>query len=285
MSVYFDRVAIVGVGLLGGSLGIALKHWGLAGRVAGVGRRASSLDTACDMRAIDEAHLELAPAVTDADLVVLCTPAAKVVAFLDEVRDCVRPATIVTDVASTKGALCARARETWPKPRRFVGSHPMAGSEKFGPQHARADFYKASVCLVEQADDLDAKARKRVVALWEAVGARVVGVDAAAHDMLLARTSHLPHVVAAALAQLAGRQGDVRDVIGNGFRDTTRIASGRPELWTEICLTNREAVLAGLDELSASLARFRTALEKRDATGLAQFFEDGNSARRRAVGA
>jgi prephenate dehydrogenase len=285
MPAYFDRVAIVGAGLLGASLGLALKARGMAGRVAGVGRRESALDKALDMRAIDEAHLEIAPAAHGAQLVVLCTPAAQVVRHLDTVRELVSPETVVTDVASTKGALCAHARDTWPKPRRFVGSHPMAGSEKFGPEFGRADFYAGTVCLVEQADDLDPAARDAVTALWEGVGARVTGVDALEHDALLARTSHLPHVAASAVALLAGRQGNVREVIGNGFRDSTRIAAGRPELWCEICLTNRDAILDGLGELAGALEEFRAALERGDEAALSRFFEEGRAARERAVGA
>lgn len=280
----FNRAVIVGAGLLGASLGLALKQRGLAGRVAGVGRRESSLNTAIDSGAIDEAHFSLEPAMAGADLVVLCTPAAKVVDFLDEVRELVSTKTIVTDVASTKGALCARARATWPTPRRFIGSHPMAGSEKYGPEHGRPDFYVGSVCLVERGPGLDESARARVVGLWEGVGARVIGVDPAEHDLLLARTSHLPHVAASALAMVAIRQGNIHDVIGNGFRDTTRIAAGRPELWAEICLTNREALLNSLDELTAEFTAFKAALESQDGAALERFFEEGRDARKEATG-
>ena len=284
MTAPFNRVVIVGAGLLGASLGLALKQRALAGRVAGVGRRESSLNTALDSGAIDEGHLSLPPAMAGADLVVLCTPAAKVVDFLDEVRGLVSPGAIVTDVASTKGSLCARARETWPTPRRFVGSHPMAGSEKYGPEHGRPDFYVGSVCLVEQAPDLDPGARSRVTGLWEAIGARVVDVDPAEHDLLLARTSHLPHVAASALAMVAIRGGNVHDVIGNGFRDTTRIAAGRPELWAEICLTNRDAILSGMDEFRSELDAFRAALAERDGVAIERFFEVGRDARKEATG-
>lgn len=124
----------------------------------------------------------------------------------------------------------------------------MAGSEKHGPEHASASPFENHVCLVEDAGDLCPSARERIVALWEAVGARVVAVDAAAHDDILACTSHVPHVLASALAQLAARKGDVRDFIGNGFRDTTRIAASRPEVWRDICLSNRNALLHALDE-------------------------------------
>ncbi len=179
MSAHFDRVAIIGVGLLGASLGLALKARGLAARVAGAGRRRSSLDEALRVGAVDEAFLEVAEAVNGADLVVIATPAALVCAKLDEMQPLLAPDAIVTDVASTKARICAHAAGLWPRDRRFVGSHPMAGSEKFGPSHGRADFYENSVCLVESAEGLDVQAREQVLALWRGVGARVLDIEPA----------------------------------------------------------------------------------------------------------
>ncbi|MBP8129403.1 MAG: prephenate dehydrogenase/arogenate dehydrogenase family protein [Candidatus Hydrogenedentes bacterium] len=279
MTTPFQRVTIVGPGLLGASLGLALKARGLAAHVVGAGRRMSSLETALARGAIDESSLEVAPAVQGADLVVLCTPAARIVPLLDVVRLHCAPGAVITDVASTKAALCARARATWPAPRRFVGSHPMAGSEQFGPEHARADFYEGSVCLVETGDDLDPDARAAVLGLWRAVGARVVDIDPEDHDRILARTSHVPHVVASELARMALRHGAVRDLIGNGFRDATRIAESRPEIWTEICLMNRAAILDALAEYERDLDVFRAALAEEEQGAVERFFEEGRQAR------
>lgn len=283
MKTRFEHVAIIGAGLLGGSLGLGLKTRGMAGRITGAGHRQSSLDTALRVGAIDEATLDPVTAVKNADLVVLCTPVARLMDLLDVIRDHCAPEALVTDVASTKRALCEHARASWPKPRRFVGSHPMAGSEKFGPEHARPDFYENSICLVETADDLDRAARDKVVALWESLGARVIDIDPERHDEVLARTSHLPHVLASALAALAARQGDIRDLIGNGFRDATRIAASRPEIWAEICATNHHAILDVLAEYERDLDVFRVALANQDAEAIVRFFEDGRRARQDTV--
>ncbi len=283
MKPQFDCMAIVGVGLLGASLGLAVKARGIAGRVLGVGHRQCSLDSALACRAIDEAFLEVPPALETADCVVIATPAALVAEKLDVVRRAAPPHAVATDVASTKGLICAHAEATWPTPRRFIGSHPMAGSEKFGPEHGRPDFYEGAICLVEEGGTVDAAARAAIAGLWEAVGARVLPVEPLHHDGLLARTSHLPHVAAAAVAAIAANQGDVAPFVGKGFRDATRIAASRPEVWRDICLTNRDALLAGLGELDETLHHFADALARGDGGAVEAFFETGRSAREKAV--
>lgn len=283
MKPHFDRVSIIGAGLLGASLGLAMKARGLAGHITGAGRRLESLEIARRVGAVDEITLDDSEAVRDAALVVIATPAAMVMEKLDLIRDICRPDAALTDVASTKRAICDHAAALWPRLRRFVGSHPMAGSEKSGPAHARPDFYEGSVCLVEQSDGLDSTARAQVTALWEAVGARVVDITPADHDDLLARTSHIPHVVASALAAAVGNRENIRPFIGKGFRDATRIASSRPELWRDICLTNREAVTEGLDEILARLTAFRDALNAGDAGAVERHFQEGKTAREEAV--
>ncbi len=282
MTPHFERVAIAGVGLLGASLGLALKARGMAGRIVGVGRRQSTLDKALAAGAVDSVSLDIS-AASDADLILLAPPAGLVIPMLDELRGLCKPSAIVTDVASTKAAICAHADATWAAPRRFVGSHPMAGSEKYGPEHGRADFYEGSVCLLETGEHLEPQARATVAALWQAVGARVVDVQPASHDLFLAYTSHIPHVVSAAMASLALEQGDVRPMIGNAFRDMTRIAASRPEVWRDICLTNKAAVLEGLQAYLRELGRFSELLASGNTDGLEAFFRAGNEARNRAV--
>lgn len=280
----FERVCILGVGLLGASLGLAMKAQRLTTNVIGVGRRRESLDVARSMGAIDAYSLDPAEVVAEADLVVVATPAALVIPMLDALRPALKPEALVTDVASTKAEICQHAQAIWPSPRRFVGCHPMAGSEKFGPEHATANFYEDSVCLVEAGEDIDASARERIVALWESVGARVVSVTPEAHDAMLAMTSHIPHVYATLLAQGAAAAGEVRDVIGNGFRDTTRIAAARPEIWRDICMTNRSAILTGLRDLKTRLEAFEEQLGAGDADAVEAFFAAGNAARQKALG-
>lgn len=283
MGLKFERVAIIGVGLLGSSMGLGLKARGLASFVVGVGRGQPSLDIALRIGAIDEGGLSVGDGVAGADLIVISTPAAQVIEKLDEIRGACRGDAIVVDVASTKAMICKHASSTWSLPRRFVGCHPMAGSEKFGPEHGCADFYERSVCLVESGEDLDSAARATVVALWEALGAEVLSIAPDLHDALLASTSHIPHVLASALASFALEQGDIGGVIGNGFRDMTRIARSRPEVWRDICLTNRQAVAEGLDAYASRLEAFRESLLAGDGDAVERFFAAGKAAREEVV--
>ncbi|MFP6582432.1 MAG: prephenate dehydrogenase/arogenate dehydrogenase family protein [Candidatus Hydrogenedentota bacterium] len=280
MTQRFQTVTLIGVGLLGGSLGLALKERGLAGTVRGVGRRQSSLDTALEMGAIDEGMLSLKEGVVGADLVVICTPANAVTDTLDVIRSLCGKDTVVTDVASTKAVICKHAHERWSAPYSFIGSHPMAGSEKFGPEHARADLYDGAITLVEAPDNHLPEAHAAVVQLWESVGSKVIRIDPAHHDECVARTSHIPHVVAAALAQYIQDPEEVQPFIGNGFRDTTRVAEGRPELWRDICLTNPDAITQGVRTLIDELVHVSEAIENGDADALDDFFENGVQARR-----
>lgn len=280
----FDCVTVVGAGLLGASLGLALKARGLAGVVRGVGHRASSLETALRTGAIDEAFQDTRAAVAGADLIVLCTPVGLILEKLDEIRPVCSPDVLVTDVGSTKSVICRHAEETWGRPLRFVGSHPMAGSEKFGAGHARADFYEGCRALVTATPETDPEAAERVRALWRAVGATVVDLDPQIHDVLVARTSHIPHVVAACVAELAADAGDVRALVGNGFRDVTRIAEGRPEIWRDICLTNRDAILEGLLRLGEMIDEARRRIAGGSPHEIESLFEAGRVARKKALG-
>jgi prephenate dehydrogenase len=280
----YEHPVIIGCGLLGASLGLALKARGLAGTVTGVGRNQSTLDRARAVGAIDDASLALEDALPGADLIVIATPVAQSINILVQAAALAAPGAVLTDVGSTKAAICARADELWGDDRPFIGSHPMAGSEKFGPDHATDHLFHGAVCLVEESDNLNPAARERVLALWQGVGAKVVSVEARRHDTILAYTSHLPHVAASCVAAAAAHHGDVRAMVGNGFRDTTRIAASRPEVWTEICLTNRDAIIAGLRAYEHHLAGLRQALEHEDAAAVERFFEEGRAGREGILG-
>jgi prephenate dehydrogenase len=284
MAARFDTVTLIGVGLLGASLGLALKQRGLAKTIRGVGHRAETLEKARARGAIDEAFTAVVDAVPSSDLTVICTPAAKVPDYLDAVRPLCGKHAVVTDVASTKRDICAHAKTNWSEPYRFVGSHPMAGSEKFGPEHATADLYAGSVCFVEAMNDHAPDAHAAIAELWSGVGAQVVPVDPALHDVMVARTSHVPHIVAAAIARLTAKDGDaLRPFTGGGFRDTTRIADGRPEIWRDICLTNADAILAVLREIQADLTGIERALSAKDGAALDDYFTKARDARRRVI--
>jgi prephenate dehydrogenase len=284
MSRRFENVTILGVGLLGGSLGLALKARGMAGIIRGVGHRQASVDKALAVGAIDAGYLDVRDAARDAELVVICTPSALVPRMLDDlVLICPRDA-VVTDVASTKGFICNLAQVTWPAPRRFIGSHPMTGSEKSGPEYASADLYAGCVTMVEADNGHAPDARAAVLDLWGGVGARVVEVAPEVHDAIVARTSHVPHILAAAVASVAAKQWDIQALVGPGFRDFTRIAGSRPEIWRDNCLTNREAILAALQETAAAVEAFRCALEQGREPALEAFFRAGQSARGEVLG-
>ncbi|PCJ56407.1 MAG: prephenate dehydrogenase [Candidatus Hydrogenedentota bacterium] len=283
MNPLFPTVTIIGTGLLGGSLGLAMKARGLATTVRGLGRNASTLEQAKAAGAIDEIHTDLTDAVIGSDLVVICTPAATVPDYLDKIRPLCARDMVVTDVASTKGEICSHAREAWADPYRFVGSHPMAGSEKWGPEHADADLYDGAVTLVEAMNDHDPAAHGKVVQLWESVGSRVISIDPDVHDAMVARTSHVPHIAAAAIAQLLKDKPDAKPFVGKGFQDTTRIAEGRAELWRDICLTNPDAILEGLDDIIGQLEGVKQAIAEKNAAHLDEFFDAGQSARRKAL--
>lgn len=284
MSLQFHTVTIVGVGLLGGSLGLALKARGLAERIRGVGRRQVSLDTARELGAVDETSLDVLDGVRGAGLVVVCTPAALVNSCLDTIRPVCGLHTVVTDVASTKVEICGHAQSNWTEPFRFIGSHPMAGSEKYGPEHATPHLYEGCVTVVEKRGAHAPDAHAAVCSLWQAVGAQVVEMDPATHDAVVACTSHIPHVAAALVARLAGESEEVRALVGQGFRDVTRIAGGRPEIWRDICLTNRAAILDGLDRLAGDLANVRALIDEAAAEGLEAFFRAARQARAKALG-
>lgn len=276
----FNTVTLIGVGLLGGSLGLALKQRGLVNTVRGVGRRQSTLDTALKCGAIDEGTLNLAEGVIGADLIVICTPANAVPQTLDTIRSLCSKDTVVTDVASTKSKICSHVRKAWSNPYSFIGSHPMAGSEKFGPEHSTPDLYDGAIVFIEQENEHDPTAYQKIKSLWTSIGAKALPINPEKHDEWVARTSHIPHVTAAALALLISDPKEALPFIGNGFRDSTRIAEGRPEIWRDICLTNPEAIAKGLRSLSAELNSVAEDIETGNAQALESFFEEGVNARK-----
>jgi prephenate dehydrogenase len=283
MKLRFPTVTLIGVGLLGGSLGLALKRREMAGEIRGFGRRMSTLEKALELGVIDSCYDDFPKAIIGSDLVVLCTPATAVPEYLDRLRMLCSSTMVVTDVASTKADICSHIREAWVEPYRFVGSHPMAGSEKFGPEHADTDLYEGAVCFVEKKQNHADDAYQAIVDLWEGVGSRIIPVDPKTHDEMVARTSHVPHIAASAVAQLIKSYEEIKPFIGNGFKDTTRIAEGRPEIWRDICLTNKESVLEGIAHVMERLQFVVDSLEASDGDKLDAFFKAGQDARDKVI--
>lgn len=266
-------LTIVGVGLIGGSIGLAARRRGLAERVVGVGRQQATLDRALALEAITETCTDLTEGVRQADLVVFCTP---VDLIADQIRVCApacRPGTLITDAGSTKAALVQAVDGNLPKGISFVGSHPLAGSEKRGPEHAMAGLFEGRVTVVTPTAKSDPEAVARTRAFWEALGSRVVLLNPEAHDQALAMTSHLPHLLASALAGVL--PDDLRPLTATGFRDTTRVAGGDPALWTAIFLQNRMPLLKTLETLRGQMDAFQHALTHADGPAIDALLAQG----------
>jgi cyclohexadieny/prephenate dehydrogenase len=270
-------LAIVGVGLIGGSIGLAVKRRRLAERVIGVGRRQESLDQARRLGAIDDGFLELAPAAKVADFMIFCTPVHRIAGqVLDAAVNCSKGA-VITDAGSAKATIVSELDGRLPRDVNFVGGHPLAGSEKRGPQHADADLFRDRLTILTPRRQTNAEALERVTAFWTALGSRVKTMTPEEHDRALALTSHVPHLLASALA--GSLPAELSELTASGFRDTTRIAAGDPELWTGIFLQNQPQVLAALDRFDYQLNEFRAALLSQDEARLRQLLEQAKRVR------
>ena len=263
MNFAWPTVAIIGVGLIGGSIGLALQARRLAGRVIGVGRSASSLAAARTAKVVTETSLDLQAAVAAADLVVVATDVGSIATLLDRVDAAVRPDTLITDAGSTKASIVA----AWEKRRRsrrgrFVGGHPIAGSHKSGPAAADAMLFEGRVSVVTPARRTPAADAEAIGGFWAAVGSTVFMMPPKEHDKLLAATSHAPHLMAAAIA-LATPAASQQFTAG-GWRDTTRIAAGDPELWADILLDNAADVARALARIAAGAEKMLAAIESGD---------------------
>lgn len=272
-----QKITLVGVGLLGGSLGLAIKQRGLADCVTGFVRRAASINECKKFRAVDLATRNLDDAVRNADFVVLCTPLSQMRALTEQMLPALKRGAVVTDVGSVKSNVVQELEPLVAKAgAHFVGSHPMAGGEKMGVSAARADLFVNAACVVTPTRHSHKAALQKVNRLWRAVGARLLTLTPEQHDELVGRSSHLPHAVAAALAAYVLNPAlpkHQRALCANGFRDTTRIASGSPEMWRDIALSNRRNLAKAIREFIGELQTFRKALQTSDAGALTRFFE------------
>ena len=273
------RLSVLGVGLLGGSLGLAAKAELSGCRVIGYGHRAATLEQALKTGAIDEGYDDPARAVQGADLVVLCTPVGLLPDLLSRIAPALDARSVVTDVGSTK-ATVVRAAERQHPGMRFVGSHPMAGSEKRGVQFAQPDLFRQAVCITTPTEQTDRDALEQTESFWRRLGMRVRRLPPDVHDRLICDVSHLPHALAAALVTL--QQDDALDLAGKGFLDATRIAGGDGGLWRDILLDNRENLAASIDRLRESLDALQSMLHPDRADDLRAWLDQAAD-RRRAV--
>lgn len=282
MARWFERVCVIGVGLIGGSLAAACRALPEPPEVLGIDLDEAALAEALARGVIDRGALADAAIVREwlapggADLVVLAMPARGVEPWLALLGELGFPG-VVTDVASTKAGVVAAARSRLPAATRFVGGHPMAGSERSGVTAARADLFRGANWLLTPAVDTDLDAFRRVHALVGAIGARVIVIPPELHDEAVAVVSHVPHVAAAALCAVAGARagsgGELLRLAAGGFKDTTRIAAGSPVLWAGICNDNAVALAAGLRELRLALEGFEGLLRARDQAGIGAWLQ------------
>jgi prephenate dehydrogenase len=259
-------LTIVGVGLIGGSIGLAARRRGLAERILGIGRQQASLDQALAVGAIDEASVHLTEAVRQADLVVFCTPVDRIAEQVLQAAPHCRPGTLLTDAGSTKAAIVEAVEAQLPKQVQFVGSHPLAGSEKRGPEFAEAELFEGRLTILTPTRRTPPHGLDRTREFWEALGSRVQVMSPEAHDQALAYTSHLPHLTASALAGIL--PPELFGLTATGFRDTTRVAASDPALWSAILLQNRSAMLEAVGALQNRISEFKKALMSNDRAAL-----------------
>jgi prephenate dehydrogenase len=281
--VQFRKITIVGVGLLGGSIGLAARKFRVAGEIAGYVRREKTIAECEKAGAMDYATTDLLAAVSNADLVILCTPLAQMRSLTEQLLPALKRGAIVTDVGSVKADVMRELESLIAKAgAHFVGSHPMAGGEKMGVMAARSDLFENAMCVVTPTKKSNAGAVRRLERFWKSLGARVVKLAPEQHDLFVSRTSHLPHVVAATLANLVLSPIQPKgqsQLCANGFRDTTRIASGSPEMWRDIALANRKHIAGSLNTFIAELQKFQKVLKSADAQAIAKFFETAKARR------
>lgn len=283
MSFAIERLAIIGVGLIGGSLARALRERGAVQHVVGCGRDAANLRRALELGVIDEAHHDPLEAVRGADVVVVAVTLGATGDILARIAPGLGPDTLVTDVGSAKACVVAAARQHLRDAcARFVAGHPIAGGEKSGVDAANGALYEKHRVILTPMPENSPAALARIRLMWETVGAEVFEMEAGLHDEVLAATSHLPHLLAYALVDCLidlGKPVDVFDFAAGGFRDLTRIASSSPAMWRDISLANRTALLSVCDRFEHTLATLRGLLEAGDGAGLEAEFGRAKAAR------
>lgn len=277
------KLAIIGVGLIGGSLARDLRALGKVEDIVGYGRSLGNLELAVELGVIDRASTNMRDAVADSDMVIIAVPVGSIGSVLEEIASAVREAAVVTDVGSVKQSVIAAARaQLGARFKNFVPGHPIAGTEHSGVAASVEGLYRNRRVLLTPTSDTDEVAIERVRTMWQQVGADVVEMDAADHDRILAASSHLPHMVAFALMDMLVRMDEHREIFqysAGGLRDTTRIAGSDPAMWRDIVLANRDTLLAVLSQYRDDVGELIGAVERGDAKYLFDTFGRARAAR------
>ena len=282
-----ERLCVIGVGLIGGSLARALRDAGACREVVGAGRNPANLQTAVDLGVIDRYETDLARAVAGADMVLVSVPLGAMPAVFSAIRGHLAGDAVLTDAGSAKGGVIEAARQAFAGvPAFFVPGHPIAGTEQSGVEASFASLYQNRRVILTPLPETDIQATARVREMWEAAGAAVVEMDPVHHDAVLAATSHLPHVLAYTLVESLvrlGDEGEVFEYAAGGFRDFTRIASSDPVMWRDICLANGDAIQLMIEHFVTDLQELTAAIQNRDGPYLLDLFTSARDARNRYV--
>ncbi|MEY3540512.1 MAG: hypothetical protein RL184_584 [Pseudomonadota bacterium] len=280
----FGVVSIVGVGLIGASLGLALKGAGVVREVIGVGRSSANLDQAKKMGAIDRVA-DLAEAVQSSQWIVLCVPVAQMRAIFTQLEPHLGSNTLITDAGSTKSDVILAAKEVLGKKVcQFIPAHPIAGGAQHGAAAARADLFQGKQTIICQLQENSAADVALVEEFWKVLGSNIKRISAVQHDAIYAAVSHLPHILSYALMASVLNSEDAEQKLGHagaGFRDFTRIAASSPEMWRDICIANKQAILKELDQYLSVTGRLREMIAKEDAAGLEKVFQKASQARQK----
>jgi prephenate dehydrogenase len=284
----YGTVSIVGVGLIGASLGLALKHAGVVNTVLGVGRSQKNLDQAQKMGAIDEV-LDLVEATKQSNVIVLCMPVAQMRAAFEVIEPHLEPRTMITDAGSTKGDVILAAKEVLGKKAcQFVPAHPIAGGAQHGASAAKVDLFQGKQTIVCPLQENSSEDIALIMGFWESVGSVVKKIGSVQHDAIYAAVSHLPHLLSYALMASVVNSEDADQKlshVGAGFKDFTRIAASSPEMWRDICLGNRTAILKELDQYILIVTHMRKLIAEGDSAGLEKLFNQASKARQDLDGA
>jgi prephenate dehydrogenase len=280
---YIDKLAVVGVGLIGGSLSLALKASGAVGEVIGIGRGQANLDRAMELNVVDRVTQDLAAGVADADIIFLSTPVLSLGPVARQMMAHLKPGAIITDGGSVKQAVIDEIEPHLRHDVHFVPGHPIAGTEHSGAESAFASLYQGRRCILTPTPRTDRDALRTIGTMWELAGCEVVAMAVEKHDRVLAAISHLPHMVAYALVNAVGAydryEENILEYSAGGFRDFTRIASSDPTMWRDIALTNREALVEMMGQFEAFFRELKDDVSRGDSERLFEFFRRSKESR------
>lgn len=276
----FNKVTILGVGLIGASFALAMKKRGLCSHIAGYGRREDNLKKAMEMKIIDSFEVDASKACADSDLILFAIPVGQFTATAKKINSSFKKGAIVTDVGSVKGKLVRDMEALMPEGVSFVGGHPIAGSDRTGIDSATADLFAGARCILTPTEKTDKTVLKKITTLWESIGAIVSTLNTDEHDRIYAAVSHLPHIIAYAIVNTVDDiNKSYLKFAGQGFKDTTRIAASSPELWRDISLMNRENILEFIELFKKNLDSLSGCLKKSDSEAIEKEFKKAKALR------